>query len=380
MNNKTKIASDTRDLNSLLSILCSSTTSQNKVKYIFMVSFLFSSLFSLSYIQNFDNVPYANATTSISSGANTPSLGESLQQSQQDLQKAIENQVQQSFTNTLNNMNQDQANTTITNVEPLSNQNNTIITKILAKSLDNFIQNAGAVLNMTSQLPQVREIPLGHMLNQTLTTLHGIPQDADIEKRMVAQSILSSYKDFQIIIFIMPNGNIYLEEPYARQTNSTVTNLGFRDYFSGVTDLNDIYIGDPSLSVSSGQLQSVIAVPVFSLEDNTMIVGIWAGGLDFKTLNKELQSLNFTSSDGFTRVVYVGHNGQKIADSDVDKSTIQESFANLTSFNNAMKGQSGLTFDTIENEKMVVTYEPVNVFHNTFVVLLIHSFNDTKSN
>ena len=370
MINKQKSLNGNTDFNlSLAAAILSSPIAQNRIKSVLMISFLLSSLGSLTYIQSFDAISYVNATTTFSSNT-TPSLGESIQQSQQELQRTIENQVQQTFTDTISSMNQDKANTT---VDSESMQNNTIITKILAKSLENHIQNSGAVLNMTSQLPQIREVPLSHMLNQTLTTLHGIPQDADIQKRLVAQNILSSYKDFQIIIFIMPNGDIYLDEPYSRQIMSTETNLGFRDYFKGVTDTNEIYIGDPSISVSSGQLQSIIAVPVFSLKDNSTMVGIWAGGLDFETLNEELQSINLTFSDGYTRVVYVGQNGQKIADSDVNKSTIPESFANLTSFRNAIQGQSGLTLDTVEEKKMSVTYEPVKVFQNTFVVLLMKS-------
>lgn len=373
MINKQKSSNGNTDFNlSLAAVILSSPIAQNRIKSVLMISFLLSSVGSLTYIQSFDAISYVNATTTFSSNT-TSSLGESIQRSQQELQRTIENQVQQSFTDTISSMNQDKDNTT---VDSESMQNNTITTKMLAKNLENHIQNAGAVLNMTSQLPQVREVPLSHVLNQTLTTLHGIPQDADIQKRLVAQNILSSYKDFQIIIFIMPNGDIYLDEPYSRQIMSTETNLGFRDYFKGVTDTNEIYIGDPSPSVSSGQLQSIIAVPVFSLKDNSTMVGVWAGGLDFGTLNEELQSINLTSSDGYTRVVYVGQNGQKIADSDVNKSKIPESFANLTSFRNALQGQPGLTLDTVEEKKMSVTYEPVKVFQNTFVVLLMQSVDE----
>jgi hypothetical protein len=82
-----------------------------------------------------------------------------------------------------------------------------------------------------------------------------------------------------------------------------------------------------------------------------------------------LQSLNLTA-DG-KRVVYVGHNGQKIADSDVNKSKIPESFANLNSFKKAINGHSGKVIDTVDNTKMLVTYQPVNAFHNTWVVLLM---------
>jgi cache domain-containing protein len=248
-------------------------------------------------------------------------------------------------------------------------QSTLTITNLLANNLENQLQKAGAILNITSQLPQVRNVSFAHLLNQTLKTLHGIPKDADIQKRQVAQNILSNYKGFQIIIFIMPNGDVYFDEPYSRQQISTTTNLAFRDYFQGVLKTHDIYLGDPSASVSSGQLQSVIAVPVYSLKDNSSLIGIWSGGIDFGVLSKELQSLNLTA-DG-KRVVYVGHNGLKIADSDINKNKIHESFANLKSFKSAINGQFGSVIDTVNNTKMLVTYQPVRAFHNTWVVLLM---------
>ena len=127
-------------------------------------------------------------------------------------------------------------------------------------------------------------------------------------------------------------------------------------------------------------MQSVIAIPVYSLKDNSTIVGVWAGGIDFSILNKELQSLNITSlsDSNITRVVYVGHNGQKIADSDINKSKTPESFATLNSFKNAINGQSGSIIDTVDNTKMLVTYQPVKAFHNSWVVLLMQPLSSPK--
>jgi hypothetical protein len=85
---------------------------------------------------------------------------------------------------------------------------------LLSSNLENRLQAAGSILNVTSQLPQVRNVPYADTLGETLSTLHGIPKDADVEKRTVAQHILSSHKDFQIVLFIMPNGDIYFDEPY----------------------------------------------------------------------------------------------------------------------------------------------------------------------
>jgi hypothetical protein len=45
--------------------------------------------------------------------------------------------------------------------------------------------------------------------------------------------------------------------------------------------------------------------------------------------------------------------------------------ANLNSFKYAINGQSGSTIDIVNNKKILVTYQPVKVFHNTWVVLLM---------
>lgn len=252
-------------------------------------------------------------------------------------------------------------------------QNNiSLITNILAKNLENRIQKAGAILEITSKLPQVRDVPYAHLLNQTLNTLHGIPQYADIEKRQVVKNILSNNNDFYEIFLVMPNGNMYFLEPYSIQQTLAVNNFAFRDYFQGAIRTNDTYLGNAhTTAAASGVSTAKIAVPVYSLKDNSTIAGVWAGSIDFKVLNKELQSLNLTSLVDSTRVVYVDSNGQKIADSDINKSTIPESFANLKSFKAAIGGQAGSTIDTVDNTKMLVAYQPVNAFHNTWVVLFM---------
>ena len=261
----------------------------------------------------------------------------------------------------------------INNTNSNNSQNNILITNILAKNLENRIQKAGAILEITSKSPQVRDAPSADLLNQTLTTLHGIPQQADIEKRQVVKNILSSNSDLYEIFLLMPNGDMYFLEPYSIQQTLAVNNYAFRDYFQGAIKTNDTYLGNVhTTAAASGVRTAKVAVPVYSLKDNSTIVGVWAGSIDFGILNKELQSLNLTSLDDNARVIYVDSNGQKVADSDVNKSTTPESFANLNSFKAAISGQTGSTIDTVNNNtKMLVTYQPVNAFHNTWAVLLI---------
>ena len=264
-------------------------------------------------------------------------------------------------------------NTNYNSTDSNSIQNNiSLITNILAKNLENRIQKAGAILEITSKLPQVRDVPYAHLLNQTLNTLHGIPQYADIEKRQVVKNILSSNNDLYEIFLLMPNGNMYFLEPYSIQQTLAVNNFAFRDYFQGAISTNDTYLGNVHTTAgASGARTAKIAVPTYSLKDNSTIAGVWAGSIDFNVLNKELQSLNLTSLGDSTRIVYVDGKGQKIADSDINKSKIPESFVNLKGFKAAIGGLAGSTIDTVNNTRMLVSYQPVNAFHNTWVVLLM---------
>ena len=266
-------------------------------------------------------------------------------------------------------------NTNYNSTDSNSIQNNiSLITNILAKNLENRIHKAGAILEITSKLPQVRDVPYAHLLNQTLNTLHGIPQYADIEKRQVVKNILSSNNDLYEIFLLMPNGNMYFLEPYSIQKTLSLNNYAFRDYFQGAINTNDTYLGNVhNTAAASGVRTAKIAVPVYSLKDNSTIVGVWASSIDFNVLNKELQSLNLTSLGDSTRIVYVDSKGQKIADSNISKSTFPESFSNLKGFRAAVGGQTGLTIDTVNNTKTLVGYQPVKAFHNTWVVLLMQS-------
>src|SRR3712207_9387393 len=84
---------------------------------------------------------------------------------------------------------------------------NTAVVGILANDLETKINKSGAILEITSRLPEVKSAPFANSISPEL---HGIPIDVDVPKRKVAQDILNTDKDFQVIFFLMPNGDIYL--------------------------------------------------------------------------------------------------------------------------------------------------------------------------
>jgi hypothetical protein len=175
---------------------------------------------------------------------------------------------------------------------------------VLAKDLESRINKSGAILEITSKLQEVKSAPFASSI---APELNGIPKDVDIPKRKVAQDILATDKDFEVVFFLMPNGDIYLEEPFSRQENLTRNNFAFRDYYRGAVDIRSTYLGNVIISASSGLPQANIAVPIYS-ENNGTLVGVWASGLNLTNFSRSLQSLNLTNSD--ERIVYVDQQGQ----------------------------------------------------------------------
>ena len=186
-----------------------------------------------------------------------------------------------------------------------------LIVNLLADNLENRLNESGAILEITGELPEVKNVSYASSIS---SELHGIPKDLDIAKRKVAHNILTSDKDFEVIFFLMPNGDMYMEEPYSRQQNLTGNNFAFREYYKGAVSTGDIYLGNVIISAASGLPQSYIAVPLYSSAsvNNETLLGIWSGGLNLPVFSETLESLNLTNGE---RVVYVDQNGEKVADS-----------------------------------------------------------------
>jgi hypothetical protein len=260
-----------------------------------------------------------------------------------------------------------------------------ILIKILADNLENRLNKSAAILEITSKLPESKNLPYNNSIDPTL---HGIPKDLDIPKRNIAQHILAAEKDFEVIFFLMPNGDMYIDEPYSRQENLTRNNFAFRDYYKGAVSSGDTYLGNVIKSASSGLPQANIAVPIYSDGNNSNIAnetspslsGIWAAGLNLTLFSESLQSLNLTNSG--QRVVYLDQQGQKIADSDkqslFDRNQ-NELFANLKSFKNALQGQSGSNTELINGTKMLVFYEPIKLYSTNWAALLMRPYNRTEA-
>jgi Cache domain len=249
---------------------------------------------------------------------------------------------------------------------------------LISDAIESRLEKAAAILEFTSKLPEMRE-PL--QLGLFSPASNGIPENADLGRRQIVQEILSKYpEEFVSLLFLMPNGTVYLLEPFARQQNLSTYDLSFRDYYKDSTKSNDTLLGNVITTLSTGRKQVQLTLPVFSIDDGNHTIsriGVLSGGLNIKSFNEILQSLNLSNQE---RIVLLDSNGTKIADSDAKKqssllkSTDEEaSFRKLQSFNNAVMGETGTVQEMVNGSNTQIKYKPVKAIQNNWVLLLFQS-------
>ena len=257
------------------------------------------------------------------------------------------------------------------NIQNQSLSDKITIVKVLAHSLAQSLNDSAGYLKVTSTIPEVANAKYADKIN---SSLHGIPKEVDITKRNIAEGILKADDDFSGISFLLPNGDMYMQEPYWRQLNLTQNNFAFRDYHKGAVETKDTFLGNVIVSLATGKRVAVISVPILS-DQNGSLIGIWMGALDFSKFDRWLQLLHPFINE---RIVYVDSVGQKVADSNSQLSKIPESFMNLQSFKDASFGKSGYNIEEVNDTTMFIAYSPVKILSNTWTVMLMEPESEVR--
>jgi len=231
------------------------------------------------------------------------------------------------------------------------NNNSSLLNELesIRNILESKVTKLATVLQIASNLPQILQHPDINLID---SKINGIPEDADIEKRKIAKTLLDQFNEFSSIDFLLNNGDVYFFEPFQDQLNRTVTNLSFRDYYQAVEKTKKTYLSDAIISKTTGRNLAVIATPIINKENN--MTGILLGTINFNNYDKFLQSLNLQNN---TRLVLIDKTGVKIGDSNEKetsaskKSFEKKQFSNLTSFKLAFKGKSGSIVEKFDGKE-----------------------------
>lgn len=259
------------------------------------------------------------------------------------------------------------------------NYKNTSIELILLSNLlETKLSKLSSLMEVLSTIPQVTNSPMKEFIDKKF---NGIPENFDIHKRNLAKQVIEKYDEISLIGFILPNGDVYMTEPFERQKNLTTNNLGFRDYFQKVIMTDESYLSDVIISKSTGGSITVIATPVKS---NNKTIGVLYATLDLNIFNKLLQSFELPSN---FRIVIVDKNGVKLGDSDkneissISNNTLIDrfNFSHLKAFKKALNGETGHITESINNKSSLISYMPYNSLQNVRILLVIQDCNNNPS-
>ena len=241
---------------------------------------------------------------------------------------------------------------------------NGTLANILSNNLVNYLNESATIIKLTSMIPEVGNVEFATKINGSL---HGIADSEDVKKRQIADNILQHSESLEAITFLVPNGDMYMEEPYSRQLDLSKNNFAFRGYYQGSIETKQTFLDNAIFSSSTGETVALISVPIYS-QKNQSILGIWSGVLNLSKFNDKLQSLNLPDD---IRAVYVDGNGQKIGDSNSLLSNKSESFAEFNSFKNGKAGKAGNGTETINGTTYLVSYAPASILSKTWVVMVM---------
>ena len=248
---------------------------------------------------------------------------------------------------------------------------------VLASRASLRLADAATILRISSSLPQIASKPNASLVDENF---HGVSQNAETDKRFVAQTILKEYPNFETVSFMLPNGDLYFVEPFESQKNVTLKNFAFRDYYKGVIATDKPYLSKVFRSNATGHIISVIAVPVHD-KINGSFIGIWIGALNLKDMSQAVRE----SSTSNELITYVDHQGHQVV-SNNEKEFLELTRGNdtfvrekLTGFKSGMAGKSGYTVEAINGVKMFVAYSPIHAISTTWVVLSFEPYDHVFS-
>lgn len=260
----------------------------------------------------------------------------------------------------------------ISNAEGLNNstmqdlQDKTNHTKVLADIFATRIDEITDLLETTGRYPAVRNISYANLVG---TEFMGIPEFSDIEKRNVAKYLLKNESILGGIYFTLPNGDVYLGEPYSAQEQLPRLNFADRDWYKGVSKTNETYISAVFLSASTRAPATAIALPVYQDDSNIKLMGYWVGIINIGPLWKTIKEDYLPAGQELN---VIDHEGTEMFSSGKYNYTeIQSAPSFYENGNATMIDKDSATIRILEGNIVAISY-PIHIRSHVWIVTTLH--------
>ena len=243
------------------------------------------------------------------------------------------------------------------------------VVRLVSTTLETKFSEKIKILEIEGDLPSVQNVAYANYIN---ASIKGIPDNMDVEKRKTAQRILAFDKDFNVVFFAMPNGDMYMQEPYSDQINNKVLNFAFRDWYKGTIDTHQTYVSEAYLSQATGKKAVAISEPLHYA--NGTLMGMWVGLIDLDSLENKISSLDLSHNK---RIIITDQNGRSVIDtSNTHNTSDLLPYTTIESVRNALSGKSGSIVEMVNGTRMFSVYQPVQIGTNTWSVVLMQPYDD----
>ncbi|WP_052370062.1 cache domain-containing protein [Candidatus Nitrosotenuis uzonensis] len=207
-----------------------------------------------------------------------------------------------------------------------------------------------------------------------VSKLHGVGEYDELEKRALAKTILYNRNDIDTVFFVLPNGDMYMIEPYQRQLDVVSTNFAFRDWYIGLMKTNGTYVSE--LFSPQGKTYNTIGIVTPVKSPSGEFVGIWGALINLDEWTNQFASIKLNKNE---YVFLVDHNGNLIVDSRNRAYKVMDSLLHLKSVNEVLKRKSGTVVETLHGSEMFVMYVPIIVGSHTWGIIVAEPHSNVFS-
>jgi hypothetical protein len=215
-------------------------------------------------------------------------------------------------------------------------------------------------------------------LTNVSESYHGLPGDMENDKRQTLNNILRVNPDIASLYFVLPNGDIYLGEPYRHQEQLPRLNFADRDWYKGVSASNNTYVSSVFLSASINAPAIAIAVPV--LKNNTdddsstinqdVRLGYLVGIVNLKSVKDLIDNVD---PDKFGQFIVVDKNGTELispGDNYINNTLKKFDYFERLIYNKTQLNFANQTFVTDLNNTLIFS-NPISFKGGNLITILV---------
>jgi hypothetical protein len=225
------------------------------------------------------------------------------------------------------------------------------------------LSKAHSLMDVASNLPEMKSIH--HDISHDSI---GIAESEETAKRIILKNIIDASRLYSEMGYFLPDGELYLLEPYPEQSKFQFRNFAFRDWYRGALNTDGIYTSE--VFEAQPDFRKTIAFSKKITDENNQLVGILVGVIDFEKIKEII------GNDNTLGYYFIDHNHNLIFGSGSSSEQSFKHHAFTSEIELALSGKDGISQHKLDDVSVNVFYKPVIVDGHTWAFLSVISEDD----